>query len=164
MTDREEISGKLENLSLGDSFPVRIMGAINLTPNSFYSGSVRSSPEDILQSAETMEVEGADIIDLGARSTAPYRRTEVSVEEETQLLSTAIELLQNKISIPLSVDTTRFEPAREAFRRGVRILNDVYGLTQNDARDLAELVSSSNASVIITAHEFPDASRVEIPH
>ena len=134
------------------------MAAINLTSNSFYSGSVRSSPEEVLQAALNMEQEGADIIDLGARSTAPYRTSEVSVEEETRLLTQSVKLLRDKIRVPLSVDTTRFEPAREAFRFGVRILNDVYGFTQGEAEDLAKLVSSNNASVILAAHESSASS------
>jgi dihydropteroate synthase len=151
-----QISGTLEELALGDAFPVRIMGAINLSVNSFYSGSIRSSPQDILETALKMEEDGADVIDLGARSTAPYRTSEVSVEQETQLLSEAISLLSGKISLPISVDTPRVEPAKEAFRGGVRILNDVYGLTQKDARELAEVVSAHRGSLILTAHElFP---------
>jgi dihydropteroate synthase len=156
-----QISGVLEELDLGDAFPVRIMGAINLTGNSFYSGSVRSSSPEVLETAVKMEAEGANILDLGARSTAPYRTSEISAEKETELLSEAISLLSGKISIPLSVDTTRLHPAKEAFRRGVRILNDVYGLTQEDAGELAELVSVNNGSIILTAHELsPPTKRI----
>jgi dihydropteroate synthase len=158
-----QISGVLQEVVLGDPFPVRIMGAINLTANSFYSGSVRSSSPEVLETAVKMEAEGADIIDLGARSTAPYRRSEISVEKETALLSEAISLLAGKISIPLSVDTTRLQPAKEAFRLGVRILNDVYGLTQEDANDMAELVSAHRGSIILTAHERSPPSEITFP-
>jgi dihydropteroate synthase len=130
------------------------MGAINLTTNSFYSGSVRSSPQAALDAALKMEAAGVDIIDLGARSTAPYRNAEVSEEEETDLLSTAIQLLSERVSVPLSVDTTRLLPARKAFRLGVRILNDVYGFTQRDAKELVKLVSSHQGSLVTCAHEL----------
>jgi dihydropteroate synthase len=158
-----EIFGRLEKLELGDSFPVRIMGAINLTGNSFYSGSVRSSPKDALDTALKMEAEGADIIDLGARSTAPYRSSEVSIDQEIEQLTAAVQTLSGKITVPLSVDTTRLKPAEECFRLGVRILNDVYGFTQEDGRELGELVSSYGGSVVTTAHEATSPATEKTP-
>jgi dihydropteroate synthase len=139
------------------------MGAINLTSNSFYKGSVRNTTEDALQIAMKMESDGADIIDLGARSTAPYRTLDVSVEKEKRLLSESISAISKKVTVPISVDTTRLEPAKEAFRQGASILNDVYGLTQKDGLGLGKLVFSKEGSLILTAHEVRSKIRLNSP-
>ena len=67
-----KIAGKMGGVSLGDKHEIRIMGVINLTKNSFYSGSVSTTKEEIERSALKLSEEGADMIDIGARSTAPY--------------------------------------------------------------------------------------------
>jgi len=147
------IMGYLGNLRCGDRDPVRIMGVINLTKNSFYEGSVVKTDDEILGTATSMESDGADIIDLGARSTAPYRKSEISVETEKRLLRNATKLIASKIRIPVSADTTRIEPAKAAFSEGASILNDVYGFTQRDSSKIAQLVSKKGASLLTTAHE-----------
>ena len=68
------IKGNLGGIEIGDESPVRIIGVINLTKNSFYSGSVRATKEEILEEVNKMKKEGADVVDVGARSTAPYRK------------------------------------------------------------------------------------------
>ena len=147
------ISGTLGGVKVGDNFPVRIMGAINLTKNSFYSGSVKTSEKEILQGALEMEKDGADFLDLGARSTAPYRTSEIDLETEKRLIKQATRLLYGKVSIPISVDTTRFEVAKAALEEGARIINDPYGLKHSDGKRLADLASETKCSLVITAHE-----------
>jgi Dihydropteroate synthase and related enzymes len=66
------------------------MGVINLSPESFYRGSVRASADDVLRAVESMVRDGADLVDLGGMSTAPYNRTLVSAEEELGRLRPAI--------------------------------------------------------------------------
>jgi len=129
------------------------MGVINLTPNSFYSQSIKQTDDDIVDTARKMEREGADIIDLGARSTAPYRKSEVPPKVEAKLLAHAVRLLVDKVKLPISADTTRLMAAEAAVSEGALILNDAYGLTQPDRVGLAKLVASEGLSVIITAHE-----------
>jgi dihydropteroate synthase len=147
------LCGDLDGLSVGDNSPVRIMGVINLSPDSFYKDSVRGKREDILRLALEMQEEGASVIDLGARSTAPYKTIEVSEELETKLLSDAVKFLVDKIDIPLSIDSTRSKPARAALELGARILNDPYGLAHEEGRAIAELASDKKCSLILTAHE-----------
>ncbi|MHB8565969.1 MAG: dihydropteroate synthase [Nitrososphaerales archaeon] len=147
------ISGNIGRIRLGDEYPVAIMGVINLAGNSFYPGSVRRGDDDILCTAKQMEKDGASIIDVGARSTAPYRKYEVSSDAEKRLLQHAVALIAKSVSLPVSVDTTRIGPARAAIEEGASILNDVYGLTQNDGPKLARLVSAKNCSLLLTAHE-----------
>ncbi|MGI0092012.1 MAG: dihydropteroate synthase [Nitrososphaerales archaeon] len=153
MMPETKISGSLSTVKIGDSYPVRVMGVINLARNSFYSGSVKTTDEEIEETILRMKQDGANILDVGARSTAPYRTHDIPLETEKRLLSSAVKRIANLVDIPISVDTTRYEPAKTALRQGATILNDVYGLTQKDAPKLAALVSSHDCSIVITAHE-----------
>lgn len=147
------ISGKIGDLALGDDRPVRVMGVINLTENSFYSGSVARSEGEIRKVALKMVREGADIIDVGARSTAPYRTSEVSVETESRLIARALKILTKTVELPISVDTTRYPVAEIALNSGAIMLNDVYGFTQPGASKLAETVEKSDAFLLTSAHD-----------
>lgn len=119
---RAEISG----LSIGDNLPVRIMGVINLSPESFYRGSVVTS--DINEAAQRMVDEGADIIDIGARSTWPLA-PEITKEVEKERLLAALDTLS--LDVPVSVDTMFHDIAGEALARGADIINDVSGFTRD---------------------------------
>ncbi|HZW56389.1 MAG TPA: dihydropteroate synthase [Nitrososphaerales archaeon] len=148
------ISGIIgDGLEIGDRFPVAVMGVINTTENSFYSGSVRRSPDDILKTAIEMEKAGAAIIDIGARSTAPYREYDISEQVETRVLRDAIRAIKGKVQVPISADTTRIGPARIAIKEGVEMINDAYGFTQRNANEFAHLIASKECSLLITAHE-----------
>jgi dihydropteroate synthase len=153
MNIKLKISGKLGALGVGDDFPVRIMGVLNLTQNSFYKSSVKTSDADIVESALRMEREGADIIDIGGRSTAPYRTGEVNEETESRLVSKALRLIKGRTKIPVSVDTTRLSVARTAIEEGVRIINDPHGLVHDQGKGLAKLIGDRCCSLVLTAHE-----------
>ena len=143
---------------MGDKMPVRIMGVINLTGDSFYSGSFSKTDKEIQSAATAMIRDGADLLDVGARSTAPYKKYDVSEESEKKLLIRALKILRRHFNLPISVDTTRFEPAKAAFEEGATILNDVYGFVQNDSSKLARLVASKDASLLSAAHEASQGS------
>ena len=157
------IAGKLGNLDVGDNVPVRIMGVINLTGDSFYSGSVRKSLEDVKSEVLRMEAEGADVIDLGARSTAPYKKFDISVSEEEKVLQKAIRIASEVVKVPVSADTTRFAPAKAALESGATILNHVYGLLSEDSDKIARLIASREASVIVSAHESEQVEASQNP-
>ncbi len=140
----------LGGVSVGEGLPVAVMGALNVSPESFYGGSVHDSDEDLLRAAVAMVEEGADIIDVGARSTAPYLPTEISEDEERERLVRAVALLAGKLDVPISADTTRPGPAAAALAAGARIINDITGLA--DPR-VAELAAHREAGVILMA--FP---------
>ncbi|MEM3709124.1 MAG: dihydropteroate synthase [Nitrososphaerales archaeon] len=144
------ISSNLAGVKIGDDYPVRIMGVINVSPESFYKGSVRTSPKEIADLAKKMEEEGADIIDIGAMSTAPYLKTEISIEEEIERLSKAIKIVKETVSLPISADTTRSKSAEAAIKAGANIINDVHGLKGD--KNMAKIVSDYDASLIIAAH------------
>ena len=114
---------------------VAVMGALNLSPESFYAGLGGRRPgEPSCAAAEAMARAGAAFLDVGAMSTAPYldgRRSEPS--EEADRLGEAVELLAGKLGVPVSADTSRALPARAALQAGARIINDVRGLTGDPA-------------------------------
>ena len=144
------ILSDLAGVRIGDEHPVRIMGAINVSSESFYKGSVRTTPDEIASLAKKMEEEEADIIDIGAMSTAPYLKTKISVEEEINRLSMAIKVVKESVSLPISADTTRSKSAEAAIKAGASIINDVYGLKGDE--DMARVVSDYDAGIIIAAH------------
>ena len=143
---------RLGRIWVGDGEPVRLMGVINLSPESFYQGSVRTTVEDVLSTAEAMVRDGVDILDLGGMSTAPYKTTLVSVDEELRRLTPAIKALRDRFpDISISVDTFRSKVADECLRLGADVVNDVTGLKGDPA--MARIVAEHGASVIIMARE-----------
>ena len=119
---------KLGTVRVGDSNPVRIMGILNTSPESFYKKSISITKQRIVDAVNKMEEEGADFIDVGGMSTAPYLSTMVSEKVEASRIIKAIKIIQRISNLPISVDTCRAMVAREALELGVDIINDVTGL------------------------------------
>ena len=133
-------------MRLGDQYPVRIMAVINLSRESFYKGSVAVTHQ-ALAAAEQLVEEGADLIDLGAVSTAPGSpRIEASMEQER--LFPALKSIVDNIDIDISVDTQRAGIAERALSIGAACINDVCGLIDPA---MARTVADHDASVIIMA-------------
>jgi len=116
---------KIRNTRLDLSRP-RLMGILNLTPDSFSDGGKFSAPEEVLQTALTMVQDGADILDLGAESTRPGALPVPAAEEMRRLLP-VLKLLRPQISVPISIDTTKLEVAGACLEAGADIINDVSG-------------------------------------
>jgi dihydropteroate synthase len=113
-----------------------IMGVLNLTPDSFYDGGkFTSSLETSLHQADKMISEGADIIDIGGESSRPFSEP-ISIEEELRRVLPTIEALAKK-NILLSIDTYKPQIALEAAKRGVKLLNDISGLSDPEMRKIA---------------------------
>ncbi|MCQ4153747.1 MAG: dihydropteroate synthase [Archaeoglobi archaeon] len=130
----------------------KIMGIINVSPESFYKGSVAKEEDELIEKALKMVRDGASFLDVGAKSTAPYLQTQISVEEEKRRIVWAFETLRGlDLKVPLSADTTSSEVAEAAVKAGAEIVNDVTGL-KGDAK-MAELVRDYDCSVIICAHK-----------
>jgi len=146
----------LAGLTVGDLAPVRVMAILNVSPESFYQGSVQTERERLAETAQVMASAGADIIDIGAMSTAPYLKTQISAGEETERLARAVEIVTTVITIPVSADTQRAEPAAAALAAGARIINDVSGLKQDP--NMAPLIAASDAGVILMANEITPGS------
>jgi dihydropteroate synthase len=117
------IRGKLLDLGVP-----RVMGIINITPDSFYEGSRVSSDEDILRVAGSMINDGADILDIGGYSSRPYA-DDVSPEEEKKRVLGAISLISRSLpGAVISIDTFRSDIAFEAVTQcGAHIINDISG-------------------------------------
>jgi dihydropteroate synthase len=140
------IERTIAGLKVGDSQPVRIMGVINLSRESFYQGSVVHE-DSVLDAALRMIDEGAEIIDIGARSTWPLAH-KISKEEERRRLIPAIKDLQG-IDVPISADTMYSDIAEEALDAGADIINDVSGLTADDR--MMEVVKQHSCPVVLMA-------------
>jgi len=140
------IQGMVGKVVVGDLQPVRLMGVINLSRESFYQGSV-VGPDEALSTAEAMRDEGADLIDLGAVSTAPGSPAVSEALERERLFPALREILDN-LEIEVSVDTQRASVADEALKLGAGCINDVSGL--QDPR-MARTVADYDGSLIIMA-------------
>lgn len=103
----------------------RIMGILNITPDSFYAGSRTRSESEILHQAEKMLQEGADILDVGGYSSRPGAE-DVPEEEEIARTKTALRLLHEHFSkVVISIDTFRSSVARIAAAEGASMINDI---------------------------------------
>ncbi len=131
------------------------MGVLNVSPESFYAASVQLATEALLQRAHGMVEAGAVLLDVGARSTAPYLDTAIDEAEEIHRLGRAVGALAGTLGVPVSADTTRAGPARAALEAGARIVNDVSGLADPA---LARLVADAGAGLIAMAAPAPGDS------
>jgi dihydropteroate synthase len=106
----------------------KVMGVINVTPDSFYKGSRYNSDKDILQAAVTMTEEGADILDVGGYSSRPGAEV-ISKNEEGDRVLKAIRLISRELpQAIISIDTFRADIAREAIVEcGAHMINDISG-------------------------------------
>ena len=141
---------KLGTVRVGGSNPVRIMGILNTSPESFYKKSISVSKQKIADSARKMEAEGADFIDVGGMSTAPYLSTLVPEKIEKARIINAIKIIQRTTNLPISVDTCRANVAKEALELGVDIINDVTGLKHDPA--MSKIIEKYCPSVILCAY------------
>ena len=123
-----------------------VMGILNLTPDSFSDGAKYWSIDSALTRADQMVAEGADIIDIGGESTRPGG-TRVEASEEIRRTQPIIKAIAGRHSVPISIDTTRFETALAALDAGAEIINDISGLRFDER--LAELASSSGCGLVL---------------
>ena len=124
------------------------MGALNVSPESFYGGSVHGDRDALVRAGAAMARAGAAILDVGARSTAPYLDTAIDDGAEADRLAAAVHALVTKVGLPVSADTARAASARAAIDAGARIVNDVTALADPA---LARLVAEHRVSVILMA-------------
>jgi dihydropteroate synthase len=124
----------------------RLMGIINISPDSFYEQSRCNSTDEVLQKAEKMIIEGADFLDLGAESSRPGSKP-ISEQEETDKLIPVISSLVKITDIPISVDTYKPIVAKEALQAGAKIINDITGLQKTP--EMADVISKFDAGVIL---------------
>ncbi|HKX30778.1 MAG TPA: dihydropteroate synthase [Blastocatellia bacterium] len=125
---------------------VHVMGVLNLTPDSFSDGGRYSDPERAVERALEIEAEGAEILDVGGESSRPGA-TPVGVAEELSRVLPVLERLSGRLRIPISIDTTKSQVAREAIAAGAEMINDISGLRFD--LHLAEVAAETGAALVI---------------
>ena len=147
---------KVGSVSIGKGHEVKVMGIINVSPESFFKGSVRTGPQEIAAKAKEMQEAGAHIIDVGAMSTAPYLDTIIPVEEEIRRLKVAIEAVKSACDLAVSVDTPRAQVASAAVKLGADAINDITGLKYDSK--MAGVAAGAGVPVIAGAYSATPAS------
>ena len=142
---------KIANISVGGQNPVRIMGILNTSPESFYKKSINTSRTKIKNAVIQMENDGADFIDVGGMSTAPYLSTMISEKIESKRVLDAIKIIQNTTNLPISVDTCRSSVAKIALENDVEIINDISGLKYD--KNMKNVISKFQPSLILCAYD-----------
>ena len=132
------------SLRLGSE--TKIMGVLNVTPDSFSDGGSYLDPGLAEARALKMEREGAHLLDVGGESSRPGARA-ISEKEEIRRVLPVIKRLAGKIKIPISVDTVKYGVARAALDEGAVIVNDITALRDN--RRLAKLIARAKAGVVL---------------
>ncbi|MBM3904622.1 MAG: dihydropteroate synthase [Thaumarchaeota archaeon] len=140
---------KLGPVSVGGKNPIRIMGILNVSPESFYKKSIKQG-RAIRDAIQQMENDGADFVDIGGMSTAPYLSTLVSEKEETKRIINAIKHIQNTSNLPISVDTCRSSVAKTALEYGADIINDISGLKYD--KNMIHVIEKHRPSLILCAY------------
>jgi len=123
-----------------------VMGILNVTPDSFSDGGRYNNLDSAMKQAEKLISEGADIIDVGGESTRPGH-IQITSEEEISRVVPIIEKISKNLDTIISIDTYKYDVAKEAIKVGANIINDIWGL-QYDKGEMAELVKKSNLPLI----------------
>jgi dihydropteroate synthase len=123
------------------------MGVLNVTPDSFSDGGQFIAPDDALAQARAMIADGADIVDIGAESTRPYKGAQpVTAEEELRRLKPVLADVV-ALGVPVSIDSMKSEVVAWALDQGAAIANDVWGLHRDAG--MAALVAARKVPVVV---------------
>ena len=133
-------------LELGGGRRALVMGILNVTPDSFADGGLFLETDAAVAHADEMVAEGADLIDVGGESTRPGADP-VPVEEQLARVIPVVSRLGPRLNVPISIDTTSAEVARQALDAGAQIVNDVSAM-RADA-DMAALVAERGTPVVL---------------
>jgi len=163
------IRGKLGKLEVGDGLPIRVVGVVNLSPASFFEGSIVTSIEEISHKIHQMIEEGVDCLDLGAQSTRPIQiyggEGRVNAETELEMIkqssNVALDIISSYDNIEVSIDTTRSNVAEYALNKGIRIINDISGLKKDAS--MAKIIGDYNGCVVLMAARNEPGDVYEIP-
>ena len=137
------VEGAHRSLTLGDR--PRVMGVVNVTPDSFSDGGRFLEPATAVAAALRLAEEGASLLDIGGESTRPGA-TPVSPDEEWRRVAPVLEALRDRSPVPVSVDTRHAEVAARAIDAGADLVNDVEGLRSPEMR---RVIARSGAATIV---------------
>jgi dihydropteroate synthase len=132
------------SLILGEH--TRIMGILNVTPDSFSDGGRFFTFDNAVAQGQKLFEDGADILDIGGESTRPFSDT-VTAEEEIDRVVPVIEEITKRVSIPISIDTTKAAVARRAIEAGASMINDVSALRHD--HKLADVALEYGVPIIL---------------
>ena len=118
---------KLRTKSLTFTGRPLLMGIVNVTPDSFSDGGHFLDSNAALDQALKLVEAGADLLDVGGESTRPYAE-QVTTKEELSRVLPVLELICTRGGVPVSIDTSKAEVAREALAAGAEVINDVTGM------------------------------------
>lgn len=139
----------------------RVMGILNVTPDSFSDGGDFSQTDLAVKHAYQLVDEGADVIDIGGESTRP-NATPVSLQQELDRVIPVIEaLVANQLSVPISIDTYKPEVMRAAIQAGASIVNDVRALQEEGA---VEVVAKTQVGVCLMHMQGTPQTMQDKPH
>lgn len=138
----------------------RVMGILNVTPDSFSDGGQYNTLSAALQHASAMVNAGASIIDVGGESTRPGAAA-VSVQQELDRVIPVIQALVQRFEVWISVDTSQPEVMREAAKAGVHLINDIRALTQDGA---LQAVAQSGLPVCLMHMQGQPGTMQQTPH
>jgi len=139
------------------------MGILNLSPESFYKKTAVNDKLSIQELVERMEREGADIIDIGAASTAPsnvYGTPAVPEREELERVKTALGYITDTTNLPLSIDTVSSEVAGTALDMGVSMINDVSGMMSDI--EMIPLAHRRDVPIVLMANCHPPCGSISL--
>ncbi len=137
----------------------RLMGILNVTPDSFSDGGLHFEPTSALAHTRDMIGAGAAIIDVGGESTRPGA-SEIPVDEEIRRTAPVIAAIRAETDIPISIDTRKAPVARAAHEAGANLINDVAGFTFDP--DLAPFAATAGLPVcVMHAQGTPDIMQVD---
>ncbi|MFC4683458.1 MULTISPECIES: dihydropteroate synthase [unclassified Exiguobacterium] len=125
----------------------KIMGILNVTPDSFSDGGRYTALEQAVAHAKQLVQDGADAIDIGGESTRPGARF-VSVEEEIERVVPVIRQLKQELDVLISIDTYKPVVAKAALEAGADIINDVWGSKWGD-QSMAQVARAFNVPIIL---------------
>lgn len=137
-----------------------LMGILNITPDSFYSGSRYPDFEKAAERAREMVKEGADIIDIGGESTRPGSE-KISAEEEAERVVPLIKLLSKETDVLISCDTYKNKVAEKAVEAGASIINDISAFSM-DGR-LFDVVKGSGCGYVLMHMQGTPADMQKAP-
>jgi len=146
MNSRMKFRLKLRSRTLTLGERTLVMGVLNVTPDSFSDGGKYHSANVAIEHALAMELEGADLLDIGGESTRPGS-SGITAQEELARILPVFEGLRGRIKIPISIDTRKAEVAEAALEAGAEIINDISGLNQ-DPR-IAQVAAKHHAPLIL---------------
>ena len=150
----------INKIAVGGDAPVRVMGVINCSPESFYTDSY-IAPNEVRKKAEEMVAAGADIIDLGARSTAPNAQA-ISQTQEAERIDAALKELDGS-GITVSVDTMSPWVLEVCLKHEIHAANDIAGFA---SAAYAKRVADAGIAAIVmaTGYQPGDAAGLDATH